>query len=114
MGLSAAEEQLEKKAQSWEPRRWFWGERGGVIYPKAHGLIQNPTGARKAEAEASGTLNSSWMGLLLRAGGWDTTVDRAQGLPGSVHGLLWSDVITGQSQHGVSTPQWKEGAAWWS
>ena len=43
----------------------------------------------------------------------NTMMDEAQGLPQSVHGSLWSDVMTGQRQHGVSTPWRRELAAWW-
>lgn len=38
---------------------------------------------------------------------------KAQDLPGNVYGSVGSDIITGQRPHDMSTPWWKEVAAWW-
>lgn len=42
----------------------------------------------------------------------DMKMDKAQDLPGNVYGSVGIDIMTGQRPRDMSTPWWKEVAAW--
>ena len=76
-----------------------------MIYPKSR---------RKSEAEASPIWDIEQLlerSVVCEAG--DIKMDKAHALPGNVHGSVGSDVMTGLRPCVMSTPWWKEAAAWW-